>query len=271
MKRDEVKELIEKGVQELSQALAGGKSEQLQRFLDVMATFPHYSFGNCILIAMQKPEASMVQGFQAWKKLGRWVRKGEKGIGIIAPMVYRNKEAETEEDDRTIRGFKVVHVYDVSQTEGKELPELSQMHGEPGEYVATLEHFIRNQGIHLVYEPISSGAQGVSLKGTIVIQPELEPSDRFATLVHELAHELLHFDSQRRKETTKCIRETEAEAVAHIVCRAVGMDSTSRSADYIQLYRGDTEVLTASLEAIQKAAAQILEALKVTSSRKEVA
>lgn len=78
MKRDEVKQLIEQGVRELNDALAGGKSEKLKQFLDVMAKFPRYSFGNCILIAVQKPDAQIVQGYQAWKKLGRWVRKGEK-------------------------------------------------------------------------------------------------------------------------------------------------------------------------------------------------
>ena len=100
MKRDEVTKLIEQGVRELNEALAQGKSEQLQAFLDVMARFPRYSFNNCLLIAMQKPDSRMVQGFQAWKKLGRFVRKGEKGIGIIAPMVYRNKDERDEPDQR---------------------------------------------------------------------------------------------------------------------------------------------------------------------------
>ncbi len=269
MKRDEVKQLIEQGVRELNEALAAGKSETLQRFMEVMAKFPRYSFGNCILIAMQKPDAHVVQGYQAWKKMGRFVRKGEKGIGIIAPMVYRNKEAADEDEDRTLRGFKVVHVYDVSQTEGKELPEFVRVSGDPGEHIASVERVIRRYGIELVYEEIGSGADGVSQKGRIVIQPDLEPAEQFATLVHELAHELLHADAERRKATTKCIRETEAEAVAHVVCRAVGIDSTSHSADYIQLYSGDVNVLTASLDAVQKAAAQILEAMADSSVQNE--
>lgn len=270
MKRGEVKQLIEDGVKELNEALSGGKSERLQQFLEVMATFPHYSFGNCILIAVQKPDARIVQGFQSWKKLGRWVKKGEKGIGIIAPMVYRNREAEGD-DDRSIRGFKVVHVYDVSQTEGKELPEFAPVVGEPGEYIPAIEELIRSRGIELEYEDIAGGAEGVSLKGEIVIRPGLPPAEQFAVLVHELAHELLHRDSERRKETTKCIRETEAEAVAHVVCRAIGMDSTGHSADYIQLYSGDVQVLTASLDAIQKASAEILDVLAASSKVKEAA
>lgn len=261
MKRDEVKQLIEQGVQELNDALAAGKSETLMRFMEVMAKFPRYSFGNCMLIVKQFPEAQFVQGFHGWKKVGRFVRKGEKGIGIIAPMVYRNKEAVEQDEERALRGFKVVHVYDVSQTEGKELPEFARVSGDPGHHIASVEQAIRNYGIELVYEDIGSGADGVSQKGRVVIQHDLEPAERFATLVHELAHELLHADAERRKSTTKCIRETEAEAVAHVVCRAVGIDSTSHSADYIQLYSGDVNVLAASLDAVQKAASQILEAM----------
>jgi antirestriction protein ArdC len=268
MKRDEVKQLIEQGVQELNDALAAGKSDTLTRFMEVMAKFPRYSFGNCILIAMQFPDAKFVQGFHGWKKVGRFVRKGEKGIGIIAPMVYRNKEA-VDEDDRTLRGFKVVHVYDVSQTEGKELPEFARVSGDPGEHIASLEQVIRSHDIELVYEKIGSGADGLSQKGRVVIQHDLEPAERFATLVHELAHELLHADTERRKSTTKCIRETEAEAVAHVVCRAVGIDSTSHCADYIQLYSGDVNVLTASLDAVQKTAAHILEAMTHSSAQHE--
>ena len=126
MKREEVSELVERGIRELNEALAAGKSDRLQQYLDVMARFPRYSFNNCILIAMQCPQAQMVQGFRAWKKLGRSVIKGEKGIGIIAPMIGRKKDEEGQADDstgKTIFGFKVVHVFDVSQTEGDELPE----------------------------------------------------------------------------------------------------------------------------------------------------
>ena len=116
MKREEVKELVERGVRELHEALAAGKSDRLQQYLNVMARFPRYSFNNCILIAVQAPEATMVQGFRAWKKLGRSVKKGEKGIGIIAPMIGRKKDDNgnaTEDGEKSVFGFKVVHVFDV--------------------------------------------------------------------------------------------------------------------------------------------------------------
>ena len=96
MNREEVKELVDQGIRELNAALAAGKSERLQKYLDVMARFPRYSFNNCILIAVQAPEATMVQGFRAWKKLGRSVIKGQKGIGIIAPMIGKKKGRRCE-------------------------------------------------------------------------------------------------------------------------------------------------------------------------------
>lgn len=270
MKKDEVKKLIEQGVRELNDALAMGDSKQLQEFMAVMAKFPRYSFNNCLLIALQKPDAQMVQGFHAWKNAGRWVKKGEKGIGIVAPMVYRNKEEEGGDgEERALRGFKVVHVYDVSQTEGKEMPEFARVTGDAGHYIDAVERVIRSKGIELVYEEIGSGADGLSCKGKIVVDPSVEGAERFAVLTHELAHELLHADKQKRIQTTRTIRETEAEAVAHVVCRAVGLDSTTHSADYIRLYSGDMDVLAGSLDGIQKAAANILELLESAEIAKQ--
>ena len=264
MKREEVKELVERGIRELNDALAGGKSDRLQQYLDVMARFPRYSFNNCILIWTQFPEANIVQGFHAWKKLGRAVKKGAKGIGIIAPMVGKKKDRESEPDSdkKTLFGFKVVHVFDVSQTEGKDLPEFAKVSGDCGQNIAAIEQLIRSRGIELVYEAIAGGADGLSKNGTIVIDPNLEPAETLMTLVHECAHEALHWDPERRKETTKRVRETEAEAVAHVVCQALGLDSIDHCADYIQLYNGDAEVLAKSLDHVQKSAAQILEGIQ---------
>lgn len=269
MKSDEAKELIERGVQELQEALASGKSDRLKEYLATMARFPNYSFNNQILIYLQAPDSTRVQGFHAWKKLGRSVKKGEKGIGIIAPMIGRRKkddhERERSDDEerssaqKTVRGFKVVHVFDISQTEGDPLPEFAQATGDPGSNITSVETLIRTLGIELVYEELDGGADGVSRKGTIAIAPRLEPAKRLLTLVHELAHELLHSDVERRKTTTKTIRETEAEAVAFVVCSALGIECVEHSSDYIQLYSGDTEVLAQSLDAIQKTSAQILE------------
>lgn len=266
MKREEVSEVVERGIRELNEALAAGKSDRLQKYLDVMARFPRYSFNNCILVALQFPEAKIVQGFHAWKKLGRTVKKGEKGIGIIAPMIGRKKNDEgvkrDESNEKSIFGFKVVHVFDVSQTEGDELPEFAEVTGDPGDNIEAVESLIRSHGIELVYDAIPGGAEGVSKKGAIVVAPNLEPAACLGVLVHELSHELMHQSSGRRKETTKTIRETEAEAVAHVVCRALGLDTLEHSADYIQLYNGDTEVLAKSMDHIQKTAAKILQGIQ---------
>ena len=270
MKREEVSELVQRGIRELNEALAAGKSDRLQQYLDVMARFPRYSFNNCLLIALQFPTASLIQGFHAWRKMGRCVKKGEKGIGIIAPMVGKKKDEDRTSDgdgEKTIFGFKVVHVFDVSQTDGDDLPEFAQVTGDPGENIAAVEALIRSWGIELVYEEISSGADGLSMRGTIVVAPDLEPPKRLLTLVHEASHERLHIDLERRKETTKTIRETEAEAVAHVVCRALGLDTLEHCTDYIQLYNGDAEVFAKSMDYIQKTAAEILEGIKAHASR----
>ena len=274
MKREEVKQLVEQGIRELNEALASGKSDRLQQYLDVMARFPRYSFNNSLLVAIQFPSATMVQGFQAWKKMGRSVMKGSKGIAIIAPVVFRkiderddrqsnrNPKATKKDDEQVLAGFKVVHVFDVSQTEGKDLPEFAKVTGDPGRNIEAVERLIRSQGIELRYETICGGADGLSKNGTIVIDTHLEPGQALMTLVHEYAHEALHWQPERRNETTKTIRETEAEAVAHVVCRALGLHSLEYSADYIQLYNGDSNVLAKSLDHIQKTSAQILEGIR---------
>ena len=275
MKHDEIQDLVDRGIRELNEALAGGKSNQLKLFLETMARFPNYSFNNCMLIALQFPEATLIQGFHAWRKMGRTVIKGQKGIGIIAPMVYKAKDDdakspdEGDKDKRVVRGFKVVHVFDVSQTEGEDLPEFAKVTGDPGANIAVVEQLIRNDGIELRYESIPGGAQGLSTKGAILIAPDLEPAKTLMTLVHEYAHEKLHADPERRKATTKTIRETEAEAVANVVCQAIGVDCLKHSSDYIQLYRGDQNVLFKSLDHIQKTAAEILKAIGKHSSQND--
>jgi antirestriction protein ArdC len=272
MKREEVSELVERGIRELNDALAAGKSDRLTQYLEVMSRFPRYSFNNCILISLQFEDAQIVQGFHAWKKMGRSVKKGEKGIGIIAPMIGRKKDEDGQADkskDKTVFGFKVVHVFDVSQTEGDDMPEFAQVAGDPGESIPAVEALICSWGIELLYEVIPGGADGVSKKGTIVIDPTLEPPKTLLTLVHEAAHEKLHFDAERRKETTKTIRETEAEAVAHVVCRALGLETIDHCADYIQLYNGDVEVLTRSMDYIQKTAASILDGIQAYATDAE--
>lgn len=274
MDREEATKRSDDALAQLAKALSQGKSEALVQYLDTISRFHQYSFRNCILIAVQKPDATFVAGFNRWKDLGRWVKKGEKGIAILAPLVYRKKDAEqsdqppNETEDpkvRALRGFKAVHVFDVTQTEGKDLPQLDMtVTGDPGERLSKLEDIVRSKGIELRYEEALDGALGTSHGGRIAVLSNLPKAETFAVLVHELAHELLH-RGDRRKDTTKTVRETEAEAVAYVVCRTFGLQG--KSADYIQLYSGDTEVLQQSLELIRDVAAGIITELEKESSK----
>ncbi len=264
MKREEATRLVENGIAKLNEALQSGRSETLERFLATLARFHNYSFGNAILIWSQKPDATQVAGFHAWRKLGRFVKKGEHGIAILAPMVSR-KDREHGVPDRAadksdlIFGFRVAYVFDVAQTDGEPLPDFADAIGDPGDWLSRLEKSIREAGIELEYDFVPNGALGCSLPGKIMVRPDLAPSEKFSVLAHEFAHELLHQRSERRKETNRRIRETEAEAVAYAVCLACGIDSTARSADYIQLCRGDEETLKESLSFVQHAATHIIQ------------
>jgi antirestriction protein ArdC len=262
MKRDEAKQLTDRALTDLQQALQAGRSESLKRFLDCMGRFYNYSWHNCMLIAFQMPDASYVAGFRRWLEMGRHVRKGEKGIGILAPLAYRKQQEDGpgQESDTVIRGFKVVHVFDVSQTEGEDLPQFAGIQGDADELLPPLEGLIHQSGIKLRDENLPLGTKGASLKGEILIADWLSPAERFAVLAHELAHEWMHGDDDR-KGMAKTVLETEAEAVAYVVCRAFGFDCSTRSSDYIQLYQGDAMTLAESLQRIQRTAARIIESL----------
>ena len=260
--------LIRENVDFLIQQLEAGQSDALTAYLTAMSHFHNYSFGNILQIARQKPDATRVAGLYAWNQLGRRVKKGEKGIQILAPMigVKRKKDAEAEQDITkqnvpVLVGFRAVYVFDVSQTEGKELPGMDGIKGEVGEHRDRLIDFITAQGIELEFNERIAPAMGMSYGGKIVLLPGQSKAEEFATLVHELAHEMLH-KAERRTQTTKTVRETEAEAIAFVVSKAVGLQTGTASADYIQLYHGNASLLAESLEVIQKASAVILAALE---------
>ena len=168
MNKEDAKQLGEDALEELAQQLAAGKSEQLKQFLNTMSSFHNYSFGNCMLTARQKPEATMVAGFRAWQKLKRQVRKGEKGICILAPMVGK-KEADDGSSEKAVFGFRAVHVFDVSQTDGQPLPDIHEIEGDPGEQLQKLHLVAMSLGIGLTYEDDLSGAFGVLKGGSIVL------------------------------------------------------------------------------------------------------
>jgi hypothetical protein len=261
-------EIIATNVKLLIEQLEAGHSEALTSYLTAMSRFHNYSFGNVLEIARQMPSATRVAGFWTWKNLGRSVKAGQKGIRILAPIVgvRRKKDADasqdiTKQNERVLLGFRNAYVFDVSQTDGVDLPALNEVTGDPGENIDRLAAFLKSKGIQLVYSEKIAPALGMSYGGRIAILPGQSKAETFATLVHETAHELLH-RSERRTVTTKTVRETEAEAVAFVVGKAVGLVNEEASASYIQLYKGNASLLAESLEVIQQTASVILTALE---------
>ena len=261
-------ELIAANIKFLIEQLEAGHSDALTNYLTAMSRFHNYSFGNVLEIARQMPTATRVAGFWAWKNLGRSVNAGAKGIRILAPIVgvRRKKDEEaakdlTKQNERVLLGFRNAYIFDVSQTNGVDLPEIHEVSGDPGENFERLTAFLKAQGIALVYNEKIAPALGMSRNGRIDILPGQTKAEEFSTLVHETAHELLH-KADRRTATTKTVRETEAEAVAFVVGKAVGLVTGSASADYIQLYHGNASLLAESLEVIQQTSAVILAALQ---------
>lgn len=275
MKKEDAQQLADQAIAALQEELKAGHSETLLKYLDAMSHFHNYSLSNCMLIALQMPDATFVAGFRRWLKLGRHVRQGEKGIGIMAPLVYRKQDdskpdtvsssTKNDEAEKTVRGFRIVHVFDISQTDGDDLPELTDIAGDPGQLLCSLEELIRSNGIRLQDEVLGVGVKGASRKGEIAIAEGLPAAERFAVLAHELSHEWMH-DEEHRRQLTKTVRETEAEAVAYVVCRSFGLDCSTRSSDYIQSYAGSEATLIASLERIQKTATRMIESLSSFSA-----
>jgi hypothetical protein len=274
MKTDEAKRFAERALDQLAAALDAGHSEALQAYLRTAARFWRYSWGNVLLIASQRPSATKVAGYQTWRKCGRYVKKGERGVVILAPMMRRLVKAPEEADDtlgdgaenteerppERLVGFRAAHVFDISQTDGQPLPEFAKVTGDPAGYVERLKKLVADRGIALRYSDRIGAAEGMSSGGCITIRPGLTPAAEFAVIVHECAHELMHQKDATHPSTRK-VRETEAEAVAFVVCEAIGL-GTGSCVDYIHLYDGDKDTLAASLERIRKTAAGISEGIQ---------
>jgi N-terminal domain of anti-restriction factor ArdC len=266
MKIEQAKEIAEKAIGQLAESLERGQSAELTKYLATMAKFPRYSFHNLFLILAQRPAASRVAGYHTWLQLGRQVNRGAKGILIFAPIVRRKEiqQSDAASADNSsavpVVGFRGVHVFSEEDTCGQPLPHPSRCQGDPSAFTERLKAFALSNGIQLLYTDEIRPAQGRCSKGKIELLPGMEPAVEFSVLSHELGHYLLHF-SERRAETTKRIRETEAEAVAFVVCQAIGLDAISSASDYISLYSGDKDALSESLHHIQRASSDIIAAI----------
>lgn len=261
MKTQEIKETLNSASKKLFNELKEGGSKALKDFLQVSANFHNYSFNNILMIYSQNPKAKKIAGFGTWKKLNRHVKKGEKSIKIIAPMIYKKdtEQTESEKEETGIRGFKAVSVFDISQTEGQELPKLNEVTGSIGDKLHKLETFIRSKNITVSYSN-DLNVCGVSKGGQIEINADQSDAEKFTTLIHEYAHESLH-NQNDRKELTKTIIETEAETVAFIVCDAIGLETNQSASDYIQLYKGNKEIIIKSLNKIFDTASDVIKAV----------
>lgn len=277
MQVEQAKKMAEDALAALSKELERGESATLKAHLAAMARFPRYSVNNTLLILAQKPDAQHCAGLRTWNRLGRYVRKGERGIVILAPIVRRltdrdhtpGRSAEAGpaldmpeiEREHVVCGFRNVFVFDVNQTEGEPLPEFASVAGDPGPYTDRLMAFIAERGIKLEYSRRIAPALGACSGGTILVLPNLSPATHLSTLAHELGHALLH-KCDRGERVSRMVRETEAEAVAFVVCQAIGLDSIGASADYVTLYQGDAQTLGASLERVQRVASEIIAAIR---------
>jgi N-terminal domain of anti-restriction factor ArdC len=260
MKIEHAREVTSKALENLSESLAHGQSEVLRNYLTAMGRFHRYSASNILLIISQRPDATRVAGYQTWRKLHRHVTRGAKGIMIFAPLVWKTVDANEcgiETHRESLVGYRAAVVFDVADTEGNPLPSLSKFEGNPGEYLERLKSLVTQSGCSLEYSTSILPALGQCSAGKIVLLPDLSPAEEFHVLTHELAHLRLHF-SARRSDTTKCIRETEAEAVAFVVSQSIGLDTNSASSDYVKLYNGDKDTLAQSLGHIQQVSTDIL-------------
>jgi hypothetical protein len=260
MNIDEAKEITTKALENLSGSLSQGESEVLRTYLAAMAKFHRYSMTNVLLIVAQRPDATRVAGYQTWRKLRRQVSRGAKGIVIFAPLVRKIEDVNgcgRKTERESLVGFRAAVVFDVSDTAGNPLPAFSHFEGDPGESLARLRAFVARTGWSLEYSKSILPAKGQCSAEKIIVLPDLTPAEEFHVLAHEVAHSRLHF-SARRAETTKCIRETEAEAVAFVVGQAIGLRTNSASCDYVKLYNGDKDTLAQSLQHIQHVSTEIL-------------
>jgi antirestriction factor ArdC-like protein len=260
MNIEQAREVASKALQHLSESLQRGHSEVLRSYLAAMGKFHRYSASNILLIITQRPTATHVAGYQAWRKLHRHVARGAKGIVIFAPIVRRTvdtNECGGETPRESLIGYRAAVIFDVADTAGEPLPALSQFEGNPGEYLERLKALVAELGCALEYSKSIFPAKGQCSAEKIILLPEMSLAEEFHVLTHEIGHLRLHF-SARRANTTKCVRETEAEAVAFVVGQAVGLATNSASWDYVKMYNGDKHTLAQSLEHIQNVSTEIL-------------
>ena len=243
-----------------------------------------YSVNNTMLIMMQRPDAQLCQSFTGWKQMGRYVKKGEKGISILAPAPYKIEREQTKLDDKgipvfdadgepvkekvevTIRAFKVVKTFDLAQTDGKELPMIgpNELVGSIDGYPKLLQALQEISPVPVSFELIDGGAKGYyNLENkSIVIQDGMSEVQTIKTLLHEMAHQKLHDKDTvpEAKDITRNGKEVEAESVAYVVCQHYGINTSDYSFSYVAGWSEgkETPELKASLDKIRQTASEFI-------------
>ena len=248
-----------------------------------MAKFPHYSVNNNILIMMQKPDATLVQSYTGWKKMGRFVKKGERGIRILAPAPFKlekeqekldeagkvildkDGEAVKEKVEINLTAFKPVSTFDISQTEGEPLPSIGvdELTGSVEGYQTFFEAIKSASPVPIGFEDIKSGAKGYFHveDNRIAINNGMSEIQTVKTAIHEMAHAKLHnLEAQKDNKQSKNSKEVEAESVAYTVCQHYGIDTSDYSFAYVATWSQgkETPELKASLNTIREAAADLI-------------
>lgn len=274
----EITEQLEKGIKDMF------TSEKYMDYLNTMSKFHGYSLNNTLLIAAQNPKASLVAGFKSWEKnFERHVKRGEKGIKILAPSPYTKKVLQEkvnpdtgemildkngnpvkEETEIKLTSFRVVSVFDVSQTEGKELPSVAHdLQDNIKDYPLYIQALEQVSDVPIAFEEINGSAHGYYSHATdsIAIQSGMSESQTVKTMIHEIAHSILHNDNvPDAKEKDRQTKEVEAESVAYTVCKHFGIDSSDYSFGYIAGWSADKELneLKSSLETIRKTSSGLI-------------
>jgi antirestriction protein ArdC len=264
---DKLREARDKLQSAVAEIVSG---DDWKRMLKVASKFHRYSFNNHLMIFSQRPDATLVADFHKWKSMGRFVKKGEKGIAIFTPCRYRTKvENEDGEEEvlQSIRGFRVVYVFDISQTEGEEIPDLDAVRPKllDGDVPKGTWDALVRQASDAGFEVVRDQKRSENgycdfIKKRIAVRPDVAPAQAVKTLVHELAHALLHGDEVVRSGE---IQEVEVESVAYIVCDALGLDTADYSFSYVARWSdGFTELIKDTAERVVGCAKEILDGLE---------
>lgn len=224
------------------------KSQFFKSYLTTMSKFWNYSYYNQLLIQQQCPKAKKVAGYQTWKKLKRKVKKGEKAINILAPIIV--------DKDEKIVGFRKVNVFDISQTKGKPLPKLDiDIEGNNKKLLKKLLIYCNKNNIKVYFRKLNENLYGYNKNNLIVINKNKSINTQINTLIHELSHEKLHKYSKLNKQE----KEIQAEAVAYVICKYFNLNP--KSFNYLELYDGNYEKIMKNLEVISNCVKDIIENL----------